>query len=145
MFNLAEANILLNQSFPDAQTAILEIGKQLVAKGKIEAAYVDSMCARQEQLSVHIGNYIAIPHGKENSQQWIKEEGITMVQVPDGVNFGTNEEPKIATILFFVYVTDEKLAALQEIAFLGVDIEQVMALSDAQTIEEVRILLNESH
>lgn len=145
MFDFSDIFILLNQSFSDAQTAIEVVGQKLVQAGKIAPEYIPSMQARQQQLSVHIGNYIAIPHGENGSQQWIKEAGMAFVQVPDGVNFGSERHPKLATVLFFVYLTDQKLAGLQEIAFLGTDLAQVMALSDAQTPTEVLTILTEAN
>ncbi len=144
MFDFSDTFILLNQSFPDAQTAIEVVGQKLVQAGKIMPEYIASMQARQKELSVHIGNYLAIPHGENGSQQWIKEEGMAFVQVPDGVNFGSQSHPKLATLLFFVYLKDQKLAGLQEIAFLGADFTQVLALSDAQTPEEVLTILTEA-
>ena len=51
------------------------------------------MVARQEATSVYIGNFVALPHGKAKDEQ-IVEEGIFLFQVPDGVDFGIDEEKK---------------------------------------------------
>ncbi len=67
----------------------------------IKPAYIQSMIERQEKASVYIGNFVALPHGTDKDEE-VVEEGIYLVQVPDGVDFGTKEEPKIATLLFVV-------------------------------------------
>ena len=112
----------------------------MTQQGGIKAAYIQSMIERQEKSSVYIGNFVALPHGTDKDEEVI-EEGIYLVQVPDGVDFGTKEEPKIATLLFVVALKREhQLAVLQDLAFFCSDIDQVMALSDAETIEEVQMI-----
>ncbi|WP_257150939.1 PTS sugar transporter subunit IIA, partial [Bacillus thuringiensis] len=51
-------------------------------------------------MSVYMGNFIAIPHGTDESKKEVLKTGVAIVQVPRGVNFGTVENPKIATMLF---------------------------------------------
>ena len=58
-----------------------------------------------------------------------------------GVDFGTKEQPKIATILFVVVLKEQQLAVLQEIAFFCSDMQNVRALSDAESVEEIQQIL----
>ncbi|SFL73365.1 Phosphoenolpyruvate-dependent sugar phosphotransferase system, EIIA 2 [Enterococcus mundtii] len=68
-----------------------------------------------------------------------------MFQVPDGVDFGIDEEKKVATILFAVIMREnQQLTSLQELAFFCSDVDQVMALSDAQTVEEIQQILKQA-
>lgn len=96
---------------------------------------------RHQKTGVYIGNFVALPHAEEEAQQWIKEEGLFLIQVPDGVDFGTKEQPKIATILFVVVLKEQQLAVLQEIAFFCSDMQNVRALSDAESVEEIQQIL----
>lgn len=58
------------------------------------------MIKRNEELSVYMGNFIAIPHGTDEAKRDVKKTGITIVQVPRGVSFGSADDTeKIATIL----------------------------------------------
>lgn len=140
MIQLPAEKILLDQSYQNWKEALTEIGQWMTQQGGIKAAYIQSMIERQEKSSVYIGNFVALPHGTDKDEEVI-EEGIYLVQVPDGVDFGTKEEPKIATLLFVVALKREhQLAVLQDLTFFCSDIDQVMALSDAETIEEVQMI-----
>lgn len=140
MIQLPAEKILLDQSYQNWKEALTEIGQWMTQQGGIKAAYIQSMIERQEKSSVYIGNFVALPHGTDKDEEVI-EEGIYLVQVPDGVDFGTKEEPKIATLLFVVALKRvHQLAVLQDLAFFCSDIDQVMALSDAETIEEVQMI-----
>ncbi len=92
---------MLDQSYQNWKEALTEIGQWMTQQGGIKPAYIQSMIERQEKASVYIGNFVALPHGTDKDEE-VVEEGIYLVQVPDGVDFGTKEEPKIATLLFVV-------------------------------------------
>ena len=140
MIQLPAEKILRDQSYQNWKEALTEIGQWMTQQGGIKAAYIQSMIERQEKSSVYIGNFVALPHGTDKDEEVI-EEGIYLVQVPDGVDFGTKEEPKIATLLFVVALKREhQLAVLQDLAFFCSYLDQVMALSDAETIEEVQMI-----
>ncbi|MBO0481717.1 PTS sugar transporter subunit IIA [Candidatus Enterococcus courvalinii] len=139
---LATERIRLNQSFSNWQDALINIGSWLTNQGWVKEGYTESMIKRQELMSVYIGNFVALPHGDE---ELVVKEGISLIQVPDGVNFGTEEEPKIATILFAVtFKKEQQLPMLQELAFFCAEIEQVIALSDAKTVSEVQAILEKN-
>ena len=145
MIQLPAEKILLDQSYQNWKEALTEIGQWMTQQGGIKAAYIQSMIERQEKSSVYIGNFVALPHGTDKDEE-VVEEGIYLVQVPDGVDFGTKEEPKIATLLFVVALKKEhQLAVLQDLAFFCSYIDQVMALSDAETIEEVQMIFEHGH
>lgn len=95
------------------------------------------MVERDNMLSVYMGNFIAIPHGTDEAKI-CEKSGICVVQVPDGVNFGTEEEEKIATVLFGIAgVGDEHLQLVQQIALYCSDMDNVVQLADALSKEEV--------
>lgn len=137
MIDVKPEGILLNQHFQTAKEAIIAAGELLVAQGLVEEPYIQAMLARQEKVSVYVGNFVALPHGDIAGRQWIKKEGICVLQVPDGVNFGTEKEPKLVTILFAVALKEKQLALLQELAFFCSEIDNVMALSDSKTAAEI--------
>jgi PTS system mannitol-specific IIA component len=62
-----------------------------------------------------------------------------VVQVPEGVNFGTEEDEKIATILFGIAgLGNDHLALVQQIALYCSDIDNVVTLADALDKEEIK-------
>lgn len=101
------------------------------------------MITRNEELSVYMGNFIAIPHGTDEAKKEVLKSGITVVQVPKGVNFGTAENPQIATVLFGIAgIGDEHLDMIQKISIFCADVDNVVKLADAQTEDDVIRLLN---
>ena len=133
--------ILLDQRFQNAEEALHEIGVFLVEQKMVHPQYINSLIQRHKKYGVYIGNFVALPHGEKDADKWIIEEGICLVQVPDGVDFGDTTESKVATVLFVVVLKERQLSYLQEIAFFCSDIQNVKLLSDAATIEEVQKIL----
>jgi len=90
-----------------------------------------------------MGNFIAIPHGTDKAKKEVLSSGITIVQVPAGVNFGTDDVPKIATVLFGIAgLDDEHLNIIQKISIFCADVDNVVKLADAQSEDEIVALLN---
>lgn len=135
--------IHLGQTFDNKTDAITFCGQQLVAGGYVTADYVPAMLERDQELSVYMGNFIAIPHGTDAAKKEVLKTGITIVQVPRGVNFGTETDRKIATVLFGIAgVGDEHLDLIQKISIFCADVDNVVKLADATSPEMVADLLN---
>ncbi|MGT2924288.1 PTS sugar transporter subunit IIA [Streptococcus caviae] len=135
--------IKLNQQFADKEAAIRFCGQLLLDGGYVEPAYVDAMVQRDKELSVYMGNFIAIPHGTDDAKKNVLKSGITVVQVPDGVNFGTPDNPQVATVLFGIAgIGDEHLQIIQNISIFCADVDNVVKLADAQTEDEIIKLLS---
>ena len=130
--------IKLNQHFETKEEAIRFCGNLLVEGGYVNPDYVPAMIRRNEELSVYMGNFIAIPHGTDDAKKEVLKTGITIVQVPRGVNFGTEEDPKVATVLFGIAgVGNEHLDLIQKISIFCADVDNVVKLADAQSVDEV--------
>ncbi|TFJ75001.1 PTS sugar transporter subunit IIA [Carnobacterium maltaromaticum] len=137
-------NIKLNQHFTTKESAIRAAGEVLVFAGYVEADYVDAMVQRENDVTTYMGNFIAIPHGTDEAKKYIKKSGISIIQVPNGVDFGTPEEEKMVTVLFGIAgVENEHLDILSQIAIFCSDIDNVVELASAQTAEEIVALLQE--
>lgn len=137
-------NIKLNQHFTTKESAIRAAGEVLVLAGYVEADYVDAMVQRENDVTTYMGNFIAIPHGTDEAKKYIKKSGISIIQVPNGVDFGTPDEEKMVTVLFGIAgVENEHLDILSQIAIFCSDIDNVVELASAQTAEEIVALLQE--
>ena len=137
-------NIKLNQHFTTKESAIRAAGEVLVLAGYVEADYVDAMVQRENDVTTYMGNFIAIPHGTDEAKKYIKKSGISIIQVPNGVDFGTPEEEKMVTVLFGIAgVENEHLDILSQIAIFCSEIDNVVELASAQTAEEIVALLQE--
>lgn len=135
--------IRLNQSFTNKEEAIRYCGQLLQEAGCVTPAYIEAMIARDQELSVYMGNFIAIPHGTDAAKKEVLASGLAVVQVPDGVNFGTAEQPQIATVLFgLAGLGDEHLSLIQTVSIFCADVDNVAKLADAQSEDEILALLN---
>ncbi|MGX6979906.1 PTS sugar transporter subunit IIA [Vagococcus elongatus] len=137
--------ILLNQNYENKETAIRASGELLVEAGCVTSEYVEAMLEREKLVSTYMGNFIAIPHSTENAKKYVKKNGISILQVPDGVDFGTADEEKTVMIVFGIAgIGNEHLNILQKIALFCSDVENVVKLVEAKTEEEIIKYLEEN-
>jgi PTS system mannitol-specific IIA component len=138
--------IKLNQDITTRDQAIREAGQLLVAGGCVDPDYIDSMIARNNDVSTYMGNFIAIPHGTDEGKKHIKKTGISMVQIPMGVDFSSDDDDteQLVTVVFGIAgLNNEHLQLLSQIALFCSDVANVAKLADAQSAEEVINLLKE--
>lgn len=143
---LQKEMILLNQTDKTPEDVIKKSGQLLVDTGCVDPAYVDAMIERENKVSTYMGNFIAIPHGTDEAKEYVKKSGISIVQVPEGIDFSTetDDEEKLATVIFGIAgVNNEHLDILQQIAVFCSDVQNVVKLADANSEDEVIALLEE--
>ncbi|MFI3618660.1 PTS sugar transporter subunit IIA [Enterococcus avium] len=128
-------NIKLNISLSDKEEAIRAAGKVLLDNDYVEPEYINSMLQREEVVSTYIGSHVAIPHGVDGSQQYIKHSGISFIQVPQGVSFGPDKEAKL--LIGIAGKNDEHLEILSKIAGLLGEEENIDKLVNAQSEKEI--------
>lgn len=69
------------------EQCIRDSGALLLARGCVDAPYVDAMVERDRLTSVYIGMGIAIPHGTNEAKDSVKKTGVVLQQYPEGVDF----------------------------------------------------------
>jgi len=132
---LATENILLGQQLATKEEAIRLAGQILVDKGYVEAGYIEKMLEREEMTSTFMGNFVAIPHGTDDAKKEVKETGITIIQVPNGVDFGDGNIVKL--IFGIAGKGNDHLDILSNIAITVSEVENVEKIVDATSPEEV--------
>ena len=110
---IVKDSILLNQPSVTKEEAIRKAGELLVARGAVEPAYVDAMQERERMVSTYMGMGIAIPHGTAQAKGTVKKTAISMVQYPEGVDFGAE---KAQLVFGIAGIGDEHLDLLAKIA-----------------------------
>ena len=139
---LNKDNIKLNQTINTREEAIIAAGNVLVENGYVEKEYIQKMIERDNDVSTYMGNFIAIPHGTADSGSLIKESGISIIQIPSGVNFGDESDEKMVTIVFGIAGKDGKhLDILSEIALVASEVENIVEMTTAETEQEIIDLL----
>ncbi|CUH96534.1 hypothetical protein P22_2624 [Propionispora sp. 2/2-37] len=132
---ITKDNIKLNASPADKREAIALAGQLLVDGRHVTGEYIEKMYKREELTTTYIGNGVAIPHGTNESKPFIKSSGISIVQVPGGVDFG---EGNTAYLLIGIAgVGDEHLEILSNIAIVCAEEDSVKKLVQATTKEEI--------
>ncbi|AZZ61388.1 PTS sugar transporter subunit IIA [Oenococcus sp. UCMA 16435] len=143
--DIKKETVLLDQQVATKKEAIQLAGQLLVKNGYAQPEYIDSMLERETDLSTYMGNFIAIPHGTDDGKKYINKTGISIVQIPTGVNFSSNNESEnIVTIVFGIAgLNGEHLDLLSQISIFCSDVNNVVKLADAQSKEEIINLLKE--
>jgi multiphosphoryl transfer protein len=110
VIQLTPRNVQLNARARNKEEAIREAGRVLVESGNIDAGYVESMLGRERQANTYLGNGIAIPHGMQKDRELIHQTGVSIVQVPEGVEW--NPGQTVTLVVGIAARTDEHLEIL---------------------------------
>ncbi|KIH70543.1 PTS mannitol transporter subunit IIA [Salinicoccus roseus] len=131
---LKKENILMDQTAGSKEEAIEMAGRLLVQQGAVEEAYIDSMLEREKVVSTFMGNGLAIPHGTDEGKTSVIESGLSLVQVPGGVDFDGNEAK---VVLGIAGKDNEHLDILQKIAVLFSEEENAEQVINASSADEI--------
>ncbi len=138
---LTPETIELGASLDNQGEAIRRAGSLLVQNGNVDDRYVDSMFEREESVSTFMGNAVAIPHGTSESKQWVERSGLSVITVPEGVEYG---DGNIAMLVIGIAGKgDEHLEILSKIALVCSEEENVVKIVQAQTKEELLAFFEE--
>lgn len=133
-------NIILNAQAKDKFDAIRITGNILKENGYVTDEYIKRMIAREEIVSTYLGNGLAIPHGTDGSDCEIIKTGISLVQFPDGVDFGDGNTAYIT--IGIAGKEAEHMDLLNKIALICIEEDNVQTLHNATSIEQVLQVLN---
>lgn len=135
---LAPESIVLSGGATTRDEAIVEAGRLLVAAGAVPEAYVDSMLEREQSVSTHMGNGLAIPHGTNEAKALIRRTAVSFVRYPGGLDW--NGKPT-EFVLGIAGAGEDHLQVLARVAEVFLDEAQVEQLRAARTPGEVRAIL----
>lgn len=131
---LVKESILLNQKIASREDAVRMAGELLVRQGYVKENYVEEMLKREEISTTFIGNDIAIPHGTENAKKEVISSGISVIQVPEGVDFNGEK----ARVVFGIAGKDNThidiLASIAVLCSEMVNVEKIVAASSEEDI-----------
>ncbi len=133
-----EDNIVLNATFKDKTEAITACADLFYSRGYTDAFYKKDMLARDADVSVYLGNGVALPHGLSNSKKRITSSGICFIQVPSGVDF----DGQTAYLLIGVAGTNEDhVEILEKISAILCDAENIKRLRNATSKRKIMDVL----
>jgi mannitol PTS system EIIA component len=123
---LAVERIRLQATATNKADAIRQAGQLLVDSGCVHARYVDGMLAREETMSTYLGNGVSIPHGQFDNREDIFQTGISVLQLPDGVEWEDGE--KAYLVIGIAASSDEHVGVLANLAEVIEDEEMTLKL-----------------
>lgn len=122
------------------EDAIRTAGELLVKSGCVKPAYVDSMLEREKTMSTYVGNGVSIPHGEFKNLGLVNRTGISVLQVPEGVEWLPGD---IAYLVVGIAATgDEHIKVLQNLALVVEDLETAELLAKTTDPELILEKLN---
>ena len=119
--------------------AIKEAGDILVDVGAVEPAYIDSMFERERSVSTYMGNYLAIPHGTNESKESIKRSALSVIRYDEPIDWDGNE---VRFALGIAGYQGGHMDILSRIAIVFPDTDEVDKLLAARSAQEIYDLLN---
>lgn len=111
---LSAERIQLNAVAADRSDAIRKAGELLVSSGCVLPPYVDGMLLRETTMSTYLGSGVAIPHGVYENRDHILQTGISVLQLPQGVEWDEGEMAYL--VIGIAASSDEHVGVLASLA-----------------------------
>jgi PTS system mannitol-specific IIA component len=119
--------------------AIREAGAILVDAGAVTPDYIDAMFEREKTVSTYMGNYLAIPHGTNESKDAIKRSALSVIRYDQPIDWDGND---VRFAMGIAGYQGGHMDILSRVAILFSDEEEVDKLLAAESAEELFDLLN---
>lgn len=123
------------------EEAIRRAGELLVKAGCVTPEYVDSMLDREKTMSTYVGNGVSIPHGEFKSLGLVNRTGISVLQVPKGVEWIDGEIAYL--VVGIAAIGDEHIQVLQNLATVVEVLETAELLAQTDDPEVILEWLNQ--
>ncbi len=135
MIRLREENVHLQAQAVNKLDAIRQAGNLLVQNGNIQPGYIDSMLGREKVANTYLGNGIAIPHGLPNDRELIIETGVSVLQVPGGVEWNPGE--MVYIVVGIAAKSDEHIGVLTNLTHVLDDLATIQRLTKTTDPAEI--------
>ena len=96
--NEFQKHICLDYECTTIEEAIHKAGDLLVQVGCVKPPYINGMIRREQETSTDIGLGVMIPHGTEDTLNFVLKPGISIVQIPHGVSYHGNSLQELMQI-----------------------------------------------
>lgn len=132
---LSKEKVKLNVKVLNKYEAILIAGQLLVDAGHVDQMYIDKMIEREQISSTYIGEGLAIPHGTNDSKSYIHSTGMSILTVPDGVDFGGDQPVQL--VIGLAALGGDHLDILTNVAMIVSEIENTQRIINAVSADEL--------
>ena len=94
-----------------------------------------------QSFATYIGNGVAIPHGMAEGSKYVKNTGISIIQVPDGVEW---DEERAYIVVGIAANSDDHMNVLASLADAIEDPEEAKKLWSETSVDKIFDLLSEN-
>lgn len=115
------------------EAAIREAAQLLTASGCIEAVYGASMLAREAVANTYLGHGVVIPHGMVDDRHLVRESGLAVLQVPEGIAWHDGQTAHL--VVAIAAQSDTHITVLRRLTRL---------IQDEARLEQLRTTTEES-
>jgi phosphocarrier protein FPr len=124
------------------EAAIREAAQMLVAAGRIDPAYVESMMRREAVADTFLGHGVAIPHGMVEDRAMVRQTGLAILQAPEGVTWNDGQTARL--VVAIAAQSDAHLDILRRLTRLLQDEAALDALTGATDPREIVAALTDA-
>lgn len=137
---LTRETIYLQATAETKEDAIRQAGELLVEAGCVKPDYVLGMLEREKTMSTFVGNGVSIPHGQFDDLELVNRSGISVLQVPAGVEW---QDGMVAYLIVGIAATHgEHISILQNLAEVVEDPDTAKMLAETTDPEIILSHLN---
>ena len=131
---LDRKRILTGLPSESKEDAILRAGRLLEEAGCAGTGYAEAMLERERMMTTYMGMGLAIPHGTSEAKGKVLRSGISILQYPEGIDFG---DEKAYLVIGIAGVGDEHLEILAKLSSALEDETLLGRLSREADAEEI--------
>lgn len=128
-------SVVIGQASVSKEEAINMAGQRLLDGQYVLPEYLAAMQEREKVCTTYIGNGVAIPHGVNEAKKSILKSGISVIQFPQGVDFGNGNIAYL--VICIAGKNDEHLAILANLAELISEEDIIKPLYTEQNKEQL--------
>ncbi|WP_025755439.1 PTS sugar transporter subunit IIA [Mycoplasmopsis cricetuli] len=123
--NFTINDIFVNQNLQNKQDCLKAVFNYFFKNNAVTEEYYNEMILRDQKTSVALGNYLAIPHGTENSKQFIKNSKLVIMHLKETIKWD-NQDVKI--VIGLAVFPNEQINFISKIGIAFLDEQKVKQL-----------------
>ena len=140
MLDFQAASVQIGSRAPSKAEAIRQVAALLEKNGFVSARYAESMWKREKLANTYLGAGIAIPHGVPADRDLIRQTGIAVLQLPEGLEWQKGDVAHL--VIGIAAKSDEHLQLLGSITELLTQQELMNRLATTTDAGEIVAALN---
>jgi PTS system mannitol-specific IIC component len=91
-----DVHVLLGRRYATKEEVLRAIGDVMLASGAVLPRYVEGMLEKEARVSTWVTDDVALPHGTNEVKREVLRDCLVLVQLPDGVDWGSGHRVRLA-------------------------------------------------